>query len=60
MDTLWLIDTIIDESGFPGVGLPIGTLTSQLFANIYLDAFDHRHSILILLIGIICVIWMTL
>ena len=40
-DTLWLIDTIIDESGFPGVGLPIGTLTSQLFANIYLDAFDH-------------------
>ena len=22
-------------------GLPIGNLTSQLFANIYLDAFDH-------------------
>lgn len=40
-DTLWLIDTIIDKSGFQGVGLPIGTLTSQLFANIYLDAFDH-------------------
>lgn len=32
-DTLWLIDTIIDESGFPGVGLPIGTLTSQLFCK---------------------------
>ena len=40
-DTLWLIDKIIDDSGFPGVGLPIGTLTSQLFANIYLEAFDH-------------------
>jgi len=23
------------------VGLPIGNLTSQLFANVYLDAFDH-------------------
>lgn len=22
-------------------GLPIGNLTSQLFANVYLDAFDH-------------------
>jgi len=25
----------------PGCGLPIGNLTSQLFANIYLNAFDH-------------------
>lgn len=24
-----------------GCGIPIGNLTSQLFANIYLDAFDH-------------------
>lgn len=24
-----------------GTGLPIGNLTSQLFANIYLDGFDH-------------------
>ena len=24
-----------------GVGLPVGNLTSQWFANIYLDAFDH-------------------
>lgn len=24
-----------------GVGIPIGNLTSQLFANIYLDSFDH-------------------
>ncbi len=23
------------------MGLPIGNLTSQLFANVYLDAFDH-------------------
>lgn len=23
------------------VGLPIGNLTSQLFANVYMDAFDH-------------------
>ena len=25
----------------PGCGLPIGNLTSQIFANFYLDAFDH-------------------
>ncbi|MGH8557156.1 MAG: RNA-directed DNA polymerase, partial [Methylococcales bacterium] len=25
----------------PGRGMPIGSLTSQLFANVYLDAFDH-------------------
>ncbi|MEA4872166.1 MAG: reverse transcriptase/maturase family protein [Synergistaceae bacterium] len=41
-DVLWLINKIIDESGFPGVGLPIGTLTSQLFANVYLDSLDHH------------------
>ncbi len=58
-DTLWLIDTIIDNSNeqlpvieyFPGDelltplqkkrGLPIGNLTSQFFANIYLNRFDH-------------------
>ncbi len=58
-DTLWLIDTIIDNSNeqlplieyFPGddlltplsrrKGLPIGNLTSQFFANIYLNNFDH-------------------
>lgn len=36
--TLWLLDTIIDAFG-PGV--PIGSLTSQLFANIVLDQLDH-------------------
>lgn len=43
--TLWLTDTIIDsyhEPGRPGYGIPIGNLTSQLFANIYLDALDQR------------------
>jgi len=58
-ETLWLADTIIDNSNpqepvivhFPGdglltpllrrKGLPIGNLTSQFFANFYLDGFDH-------------------
>jgi retron-type reverse transcriptase len=58
-DTLWLIDTIINNSNeqetvieyFPGDdiltpvscrrGLPIGNLTSQFFANVYLNGFDH-------------------
>ncbi len=58
-DTLWLIETIIDNSNeqervidhFPGDdlitpltrrrGLPIGNLTSQFFANVYLNGFDH-------------------
>src|SRR3989339_1052840 len=25
----------------PGIGLPLGNLTSQLFANVYLNEFDH-------------------
>jgi retron-type reverse transcriptase len=39
-DTLWLIDRIVncDDND---TGLPIGALTSQLFANIYMDVFDH-------------------
>lgn len=59
LDTLWLIDKIIDNSNdqepvidyFPDDdlltpfqykrGLPIGNLTSQFFANIYLSGFDH-------------------
>lgn len=52
--TLWLIDTIIDNSNKQEKidflseneldrrrGLPIGNLTSQYFANIYLNEFDH-------------------
>lgn len=40
-EVLWLTDQIIRESGFDRVGLPVGALTSQLFANIYLDQLDH-------------------
>lgn len=29
------------SSGDSGIGLPLGNLTSQLFANVYLDAFDQ-------------------
>ena len=42
---LLLLDEIIDsysEPDTPGVGIPIGNLTSQLFANIYLDALDQH------------------
>jgi len=37
-DTLWLVDEVIDSSKD---GLPIGNLTSQLFANLYLNPLDH-------------------
>lgn len=53
-DTLWLIDHIIGHSNpqeeiepyFPDDptrrrGLPIGNLTSQFWANVYMNAFDH-------------------
>ncbi len=40
---LELLDIIIDHNGnmADGVGIPVGNLTSQLFANIYLDALDQ-------------------
>lgn len=44
-----LIESIIhsSDSGKERVGIPIGNLTSQLFANIYLDCFDQfvKHSL---------------
>jgi retron-type reverse transcriptase len=44
-DTLWLIDEIIDSAAEPGAllprGIPIGNLSSQLFANICLDRLDR-------------------
>jgi retron-type reverse transcriptase len=40
-DTLWLLDRIIGNGTEDEVGLPIGALTSQLFANVYLDQLDH-------------------
>jgi retron-type reverse transcriptase len=44
-DILRLIDTILDSS--PVSGLPIGNLTSQLFANVYLHELDHRCKIVL-------------
>jgi retron-type reverse transcriptase len=39
---LWLLDLIVDTSpGVDGVGIPLGNLTSQLFANVYLHELDH-------------------
>lgn len=41
-DALWLFETIIQEApGYDGVGLPLGSLTSQWLANLYLDPLDH-------------------
>lgn len=40
---LWLLERVIGSfsSGRPGVGLPLGNLTSQLLVNIYMDEFDQ-------------------
>jgi hypothetical protein len=38
---IWFFDTLIRNSGFTGRGLPIGSLTSQWLANLYLDSLDH-------------------
>ncbi|MDO8524520.1 MAG: reverse transcriptase/maturase family protein [bacterium] len=39
---LWLLSEIISSfSVSPGIGLPLGNITSQLFANIYLNQFDQ-------------------
>lgn len=46
-DTMWLLEEIIESfisrysTLFERKGLPIGNLTSQLFANIYLNEFDQ-------------------
>ncbi len=44
-DVLWLLKTILrtseQSSGVKGKGIPIGNLTSQFFANIYLNKLDH-------------------
>jgi len=39
-DVLWLIKLIIDSTLSPGI--PIGNLASQIFANLYLNGFDHH------------------
>lgn len=41
---LWLLQNIINSfctESKPGVGLPLGNLTSQLFANVYMNRFDQ-------------------
>lgn len=40
---LWLLGEVISSfsSKQPGVGLPLGNLTSQLFVNIYMNEFDQ-------------------
>jgi len=43
-DIIWLLNIVIDSYHSEqkhGVGLPLGNLTSQLFANVYLNVFDH-------------------
>lgn len=42
-DFLWLLKEIIDSFNVESTpkGMPIGNLTSQLFANIYMDPFDQ-------------------
>lgn len=39
--TLWLLDMIIDSSPEGEVGIPLGNVTSQDFANIYLNELDQ-------------------
>ncbi len=44
---LWLCDILMRQARVPGIapeerrGLPIGNLTSQFWANVYLDSLDH-------------------
>lgn len=40
-NVLWLARQIIYKSGYKNRGIPVGALTSQLEANIYLTLFDH-------------------
>ena len=42
-DTMWLIGVTVGSFNTtkPGIGLPLGNLTSQLLVNIYLNEFDQ-------------------
>jgi len=42
-NVLWLISVILKnhKTKVPGKGMPLGNLTSQFFANVYLNEFDH-------------------
>jgi RNA-directed DNA polymerase len=41
--TMWLIETILKnhKTLIPGKGMPLGNLTSQFFANLYLNELDY-------------------
>jgi len=41
-NVLWLIERVISSFYIdkPGIGLPLGNLTSQLFVNVYMNEFD--------------------
>ncbi len=40
-DTIWILSEVINSFDLGiGKGIPLGNLTSQLFANIYMDRFD--------------------
>jgi len=40
-DLVWVILGSLSTGDGVGMGIPIGNLTSQLFANVYLDQLDH-------------------
>jgi len=42
-DLLWLISIILEnhKTDTPGCGMPLGNLTSQFFANVYLSELDY-------------------
>ena len=42
VDALWLLEAIVKSyETMPGIGIPIGNLTSQLFANVYMNELDQ-------------------
>lgn len=42
-EIVWLLEKVVESfsSTRPGIGLPLGNLTSQLFVNIYMNEFDQ-------------------
>ncbi len=43
-EIIWLLSEVIGSfhsDGKPGIGLPLGNLTSQLLVNVYMSVFDH-------------------
>jgi RNA-directed DNA polymerase len=42
-DTIQLLEEVVNSfsSGTPGIGLPLGNLTSQLLVNVYMNEFDQ-------------------